>query len=111
MTLKTITECAKEIGIGESRVRRAVLSGRLNSLPCGNRMLVDAEEARAVLCRPMGVKIDAVAEQTGLTDSAIRRAVREGWLPYNRSGKALMFDMDAVMAAIKRRMQDQNKQE
>lgn len=110
MTLTTIPNCAKTLQVSEGRLRRAIENGQLPSMPLGNRMLVDTEEARAVLCRPEGVKIGVVAEQTGLTDTAIRRAIREGWMPCERIGKAYLFDMDAVFAAIKKRMQDQNTQ-
>lgn len=49
----------------------------------GNRMLVDVDAACDVLSRPDGVTIDVVSAETGLTESAIRRAIREGWMPYS----------------------------
>ena len=48
--------------------------------------------------------IDAVSAETGLTASAIRRGVREGWIPYSKVGQRYYFNLDDVCAAILRRM-------
>lgn len=111
MMLATIPKCAKQLKISESRLRRAVSSGELPSMELGNRQLVDIDEANEVLCKSKCVKIGTVMEQTGLTNTAIRRAVKEGWMPCDQSGKAYLFDMDAVNAAIQRRMQEQKTEE
>lgn len=107
MLLKTIREAAAALDISESKLRRAAQSGTLPVMKLGNRTLVDVDAAREVLAQPEGVNIEAASQQTGLSVSAIRRAVREGWLPYKKPGKAFLFDMDDVTAAIARRMKAQ----
>ena len=52
-----------------------------------------------------------VSEETGLTVTAIRRAVRDGWLPYIKPGKAYLFRMEDVRAAIEKRMKEQAKKD
>ena len=42
---------------------------------------------------------------------AIRRAVRDGWLPYIKPGKAYLFRMEDVRAAIEKRMEEQAKKD
>ena len=87
MKLRTIRDAAEMLGVNENRVRRAARDGRIPSMQLGNRTLVDVDAARGVLSpEPEGVKIDVVSEETGLTVTAIRRAVRDGWLPYIKPG-------------------------
>ena len=104
MNLKTIREAAAALEISEGVVRGAVRRGELNVMTLGNRMLVDIDEARVVLAKQEGVKIEAVSAETGLTLSAIYRGVREGWIPYTKPGRSYLFDIDAVRAAIEQRM-------
>ena len=104
MKLRTIRDAAEMLGVNENRVRRAARDG--------NRTLVDVDAARGVLSpEPEGVKIDVVSEETGLTVTAIRRAVRDGWLPYIKPGKAYLFRMEDVRAAIEKRMEEQAKKD
>lgn len=70
----------------------------------GNRMLVDVDAACDVLSRPDGVTIDVVSAETGLTESAIRRAIREGWMPYEKPGKAYLFDMGRTVVQMDKRI-------
>ena len=107
MNLRTVRDAAQMLGVNEMRVRRAARDGRIPAMQLGNRMLVDVDAACDVLSRPDGVTIDVVSAETGLTESAIRRAIREGWMPYEKPGKAYLFDMDMVRAAIDKRMRDQ----
>ena len=103
---------AEMLGVNENRVRRAARDGRIPSMQLGNRTLVDVDAARGVLSpEPEGVKIDVVSEETGLTVTAIRRAVRDGWLPYIKPGKAYLFRMEDVRAAIEKRMEEQAKKD
>ena len=107
MNLKTIREAAVALDVNESLVRRAVRCGQLSCMALGNRKLVDVDEAREVLAKPQGVTIDEVSAQTGLTASAIRRGIREGWMPCARLGKRYYFEPEAVRAAIASRMKRQ----
>lgn len=107
MNLKTIREAAVALDVNESLVRRAVGCGQLSCMALGNRKLVDVDEAREVLAKPRGVTIDQVSAQTGLTTSAIRRGIREGWMPCTKLGKRYDFDIEAVRAAIASRMKRQ----
>lgn len=111
MKLKTIRDAAEALGIAESRVRRAVRDGRIPSMQLGNRTLVDVDVARSMLPEPEGVTIDVVSKETGLTVSAIRKAVHDGWLPYIKPGRAYLFRMEDVCAAIERRMKETAKKE
>ena len=104
MNLQTIRAVADELGVSQTAVRRAIADGRLEWLPLGNRMLVDLDAAREILHAPQGLDIDQLSEQTGLNKTAIYRGVREGWIPCERGGKSLRFQLDDVLAAIKRRM-------
>jgi hypothetical protein len=109
MRLKTIRDAATALNVSESRVRRAAQARQVPTMQLGNRTLVDIDAAREVLDEPDGVKIQAASEQTGLTITAIRRAIREGWMPYTKRGKAFVFDMEAVQAAIAQRIQGQRR--
>lgn len=104
MNLKTIREAAAVLEISETVIRRAVRRGELSVMALGNRMLVDIDEARDVLSKPDGVMIDAVSMETGLTISAIRRGMREGWMPYTKVGQRYYYNIEDVRAAILRRM-------
>lgn len=106
MNLQTIRTVARELDIPESTVRSAVRNGRLPSLPLGNRMLVDLDAARGTLRPHPGLNIHQLSEQTGLTVAAIRRGIREGWIPCEKSGKFLRFQLDDVLEAISKRMNE-----
>ena len=72
-------------------------------------MLVDLDVAHDILTKPAGIGIEELSEKIGLNVSAIRRAVREGWLPYTKPGKAYLFNVEEVRAAIDRRIREQPK--
>ena len=104
MNLQTIRTVAHELGVSESAVRRAIADGRLSTLPLGNRMLVDLDTARSALQAPCGLDIHQVSEQTGLNKTAIYRGVREGWIPCEKGGRSLRFQLDDVLEALRQRM-------
>lgn len=105
MNLQTVRTVCKELGISESSVRRAIAEKRLPAMKLGNRMLVDLDTAQDVLkCRKGGATIEEVSKATGLNITAIRRGIREGWIPYERPGKAFIFQLDDVLKAIEQRM-------
>ncbi|MEG0742814.1 MAG: hypothetical protein RR521_11320 [Clostridia bacterium] len=109
MKLKTIRDAAETLHVSEGRLRRAAMAGEVPTMKLGNRALVDVDAARLVLSEPEGVPIEAVSEQTGLSVSAIRRAMREGWMPHTKPGRAYIFDLESVQAAIERRMNAQQR--
>ena len=105
MNLQTVRVVCEELDISEARVRRASADGQLDVLMLGNRTLVDLDVAREKLPPIVnGATIQDVSRETGLCESAIRRGIREGWLPYDKPGKHYVFDMDAVIKAIKKQM-------
>lgn len=107
MNLKTIREAAWALDMGEAKLRRAALSGKVPVLRVGNRLLVDVDGARELVKRDRAaVGVKKVSEKTGLSVSAIYRAVREGWLPAEKNGKSYEFDMEAVMAAIEKKIRE-----
>lgn len=107
MNLQTVRTICKELGIPEIRVRRAIDAGKLDTMKLGSRTLVDLDTAREIL-KPMveGATIEDVIRETGLKETAIRRGIREGWIPYEKPGKAYMFDLDAVKKALRKRMKE-----
>ena len=111
MNLQTVRTVCKELGVSEATVRRAIAVGRIQVLMLGNRQLVDLDTARERLQAPEGATIEEVSEKTGMSQSAIRRGIREGWLPAAKPGKAYLFDLAAVMEAIRERMASGKKAE
>ncbi len=107
MKFKTIKGAAEALGIPEGRMRRAVRTGKVPSMKLGSRTVVDIDAAAGILRSAQGVSIDEVSQETGLSVPAIRRGIREGWIPCEKPGKAFVFDMDAVREAIQTRIQAQ----
>lgn len=105
MKLATVRNAAQELDVAEHILRAMIRAGKLPTMPLGNRQLVDVDEARAMLPTiRRGTSINEVSQRTGLSVSAIRRGIREGWMPCEKSGRAYVFDMEAVTAAIQQRM-------
>lgn len=105
MNLQTVRTVCKELGVSEGSVRRAIADKRLPTMKLGNRMLVDLDTAMDIL-KPMkeGASIEDVSQATGLNITAIRRGIREGWIPCEKPGKAYVFQLDEVLKAIENRM-------
>lgn len=105
MNLQTVRVICEELGVSEARVRRAIADGKLDVLKLGNRTLIDLDTARDILPPIVnGATIQDVSRETGLCETAIRRGIREGWLPCDKPGKYYVFDLDAVVKAIKKKM-------
>lgn len=109
MNLRTIIEAAQLLDVSQSRVRRAVKTGQIAHVLVGNRCLVDVDTAGDELKKVQGVPIKEICRLTGLTDSAVRRGVKEGWIPCQKPGRAMIFDPAQVMDAIQARMKQQTK--
>ena len=77
MNFKTIRDAAAALGVAESKLRRDVAAGTVPSMKLGTRAVVDIDAVADLLQKPEGVGIEAVSAETGLSVSAIRRAVRE----------------------------------
>lgn len=107
MRFATIRDAAAALGITESRMRRAVQTGMVPSMKLGSRSVVDIDAAAEIIKTAEGVSIEAVSRETGLSVSAIRRGIREGWIPCEKPGRAFVFQMDAVKAAICARVEAQ----
>ena len=106
-----IAKQLSDLGVARHQVIRAMNAGELRYLPLGGRRLIDLEEARVYFTdrqedrKAHGVGIDAVSGRTGMSVSAVRKGVRDGWLPCRKIGRTLRFDIDEVFAAIEARME------
>ena len=109
--MRPVAEAAKTLGIARSRLNRLIGEGRVRTLTLGTKRLVDIEVAKETLdeIRKEGIGIDAISTATGLSVSAIRRGVREGWIPHWLNGRWLRFDEATVCTAIQRRIEEQSK--
>ena len=107
MVLKTIRCASSMLNVGEGRIRRAVSAGEIPVMKLGNRALIDIEKARDIFeDEKTGVTIKEASEKTGLSVTAIRRGMREGWIPFTKPRNCFVFDMDAVNAAIEKRINE-----
>lgn len=106
MKMATINEAARELRVTRQRINRAITAGALHPLQVGSRGLIDIDEARRVFGPPPAdaVEMEELAQITGLTTRAIRRGMAEGWLPWVQDGRRKKFDVNAVCAAMERRM-------
>ena len=111
MNFVTIRSASEALGVPELKVRRAASDGTLDVLHVGNRTLIDLDTAREKLKRTGRITIQEVARLTGLTDSAIRRGIRDGWLPAEKDGKMYYFSESAVMRAIRQKMKKKKEDE
>ncbi len=111
MRMLAIADVAKEIGWSRQQVIRAIEAGELKPLILGSKRMVDLEEAQALASRVRdeGIGIEAVSSLTGLTVGAIRAGIAEGWIPCWRKGRAWRFDGQQVIAAIQKRIEEQNR--
>lgn len=109
MKFATVRMAAKELKVSESRLRRDAAAGKINHLMIGNRVTIDMDFAREFYPTPTGegIGIKELSEITGLAQCAITRGAQEGWLPYWREGKRYLYDKDAVLEALIKRMREQ----
>lgn len=105
MNFVTIGEASRKTGIKQEKLRKAVRLGLISSYPLGNRRLVDLDTLpREVVSVENLIGVRELAELTGLSESAIRRGITEGWLPFIRDGNRYKFQQDDALEAIRGRM-------
>ncbi|MDD3212189.1 MAG: helix-turn-helix domain-containing protein [Eubacteriales bacterium] len=109
--MATINEVARAVGMSRQRVTRAIDAGALPVLKLGKRRMIDLEEAEKYFAikRSDGIGIDALSTATGLTVSAIRRGIQEGWIPHWKYGRNLRFDREQVFSAIQKRIESSDE--
>ena len=101
MKLKTINEAAVLVGKSPQQLRRGIAAGRYPYVPLGSRKLMDVDELQEIIAQEVSTigMVEAV-ELTGLNDKAIRRGIREGWIPFTKDGKAYRFKPGELIAAL-----------
>lgn len=106
-----VSELAEAYGIPRGRVERMVKAGLLRTVRIGHAVLIDADEAEAVL-KGSGAygrggryaNAQELSRATGLTRRQIEALREEGRIrPVNRDGRKL-YDIEAVEMAIKKKM-------
>lgn len=101
MKLKTINEAAALVGKSPQQLRRGIEAGRYPYVPLGSRKLMDVDELQEIIRQEDSTigMVEAV-ELTGLNDKAIRRGIREGWIPCKKDGKAYRFKPGELIEAL-----------
>lgn len=104
MNLQTIRTASRQLGVSEHILRRRIAANDIPVLRVGNRLLVDTDTLREYIKEVQGIGIARVSEETGLSESTIRRGIHEGWIPARKIGRDYVLQLDEVMDAIKKRM-------
>ncbi|MDL2206705.1 hypothetical protein LJC33_07345 [Eubacteriales bacterium OttesenSCG-928-N13] len=109
MTIAKVVEQlkAEDLMFGEGKLRRAIKAGKIPYMMIGSRALVDIDDVRTLIRDGGGIGIEELSQEIGLKCSAIRRGIKEGWIPYKVNGRAYEFDMDEVLFAIEAKMKKQ----
>ncbi|MEG1515881.1 MAG: hypothetical protein RSD95_13410 [Clostridia bacterium] len=111
MKFMTITEAARALEVERYRIQRRVNDGLFPFVRVGKRELVDIDVIGPLLEaeRSDGMGIAEVSAVTGLSASAIRRAIRDGWMPAEIKNGRYRIDLQAVRDAISKRMKTKIK--
>lgn len=113
MKFRTCREAAEELndefGVNQSQLKRGCMEGKYPSMKIGNRLLVDVDALKPILARERRERMELLsttelAQRIGLSESTIRRAVADGWLPCRVVGRNMRFDLMDVQRAIGERM-------
>lgn len=107
MYLMTVSEAARNLGITAISIRRGINAGKYAHLTVGNRMMVDVDDLEAKLSndrakRLMLMTVAELSELTGMSESMIRRAMRDGHISYERYGRAIMVKRSVAIMEINR---------
>lgn len=106
MKLATINEAAVMLVKSPQQLRRGVDAGRYPFIQVGTRKLVDVDELREIVNHEAAtIGIEEASELTGLPVSAIRRGIREGWIPCERPGKAYAIKPGELLESLQRMKQ------
>lgn len=104
MKFLTIRDAAEALDVPEHRLRRDIRDGKTPHMKLGNRAVIDVDAVRALYPKRETINIQELSRQTGLTQGAIRRAIRAGWMPHLKPGKGYEFELDRVNEAIAARV-------
>lgn len=112
MKLMTCREASvalrEKYGVTQTQIKRRCLTDRCPSIKIGNRLLVDVDALRTLLDeerqREQLMGTTDLARHIGLSESTIRRAAADGWLPYHKEGRNMRFVLSEVQQAIQDRM-------
>ena len=111
MTPADAAAALNEYAVSEGQIKRGARRGRFPYIKIGSHMMVDVDAAAAILAKEREddalMNTEELSAATGLSASAIRRGVSEGWLPARDArGRHLRFDPDEVRAALERKMRE-----
>lgn len=117
MNMKTCGEAAdilKDVfPVTAAKLKKGCLSGKYPFIRICSRIIVDVDELRQILARErednLLLSTDELSQRTGLCPSTIRRATKEGWLPYRIVGRNMRYDLTAVQQAIMERTENRHK--
>ena len=105
MNYKNKAYAAKHLGITRARLDRGIREGRYPAIQLDSgRVLVDLDILEPIVRdehrRVNRVGTGELSRITGLTASTIRQGVKAGWLPYEKDGHYLLFEVEAVHDAL-----------
>ena len=111
MTPSDAAKALSEYGVSYGQIKRGAIQGRIPYIKIGSHMMVDVDAAAAILAQECGdsalLNTEELSAATGLSVSAIRRGVSEGWLPTRGvRGRHLRFNLDDVKAVLERQMRE-----
>ena len=109
MTCREASEELQSYGVTKDRIKRGCLEGKYPHIRIGNRILVDVDMLEEIVSKEMRNKDDLLstqelAQRVGLSESSIRRAVADGWIPCEIVGRNMRFRLIEVQEAIERKM-------
>lgn len=109
MTCREASEALRDKHrVSAAQIKRGCQTGKYPYLKIGNRILVDVDVIRSMLEKEAQesalLSTAELALRIGMSESTIRRAVSEGWMPCRLQGRNMRFDLIEVQKAITDRM-------
>ena len=113
MKMVTAPEAAKALGMSGTTIKRHAREGAYPYLMIGAHMLVDYEVVQPyeeqAKKEKNGIGIIELSKAINLKPSAIRRGIKEGWIPYHlKDNRHYRFVLEDVQKAIQEKMQAGN---